>query len=274
MSPAAPLRPGRHIAFLLGKPPKANSLFPELFRLLEADGLEVSVSLPHQEALSPHLAGADLIVHRGLKPAALAPVKVLEDAGVPLCNTLRATELTHDRLALTARLRDAHVPIPLSITATSWAEAKEAATTLSVIKTVAGADGRGAHVVAGTRADLPAAAPFGGPYLVQPFILNEGFDRKLYVAGRVVRGLLKPSPLAPGQPPQHTTRGAPFEPDAALAEMARRVGEASGLELYGVDVLLGEAGPVVVDVNPFPGFRGVADAPQLIAEHLLGRIYG
>lgn len=52
LSPAAPLLPSRHIAFLLGKPPKASSLFPELFRLLEADGLRVSVGLPHQEAPS------------------------------------------------------------------------------------------------------------------------------------------------------------------------------------------------------------------------------
>lgn len=270
MCPAAPPRPVRHIAFLLGKPPKATSLFPELFKLLGADGLRVSVHLPHQNPeLPPHLAGADLIVHRGLNPTALALVQVLADAGVPLCNTLGATELTHDRLQLAARLRDAHVPVPLTTTAASWAEAKEAATTLSVIKTVGGADGRGEHVVAGTHADLPAAAPFGGPYLVQPFILNEGFDRKLYVAGRAVRGLLKPSPLARG----HTTRGAPFEPDAALIEVARRVGDMSGLELYGVDVLLGEAGPVVVDVNPFPGFRNVEDAPRLIAEHLLRRVY-
>ncbi len=71
----------------------------------------------------------------------------------------------------------------------------------------------------------------------------------------------------------HVTTGIPFAPDAELTTLAQRVGEVVGLELYGVDVLLGEAGPVVVDVNPFPGFRGVADAPRLIAEHLLHRVY-
>lgn len=32
------------------------------------------------------------------------------------------------------------------------------------------------------------------------------------------------------------------------------------------------AGPVVVDVNDFPGYRGIPDAPALVAEHLLTRL--
>lgn len=267
MYSATPNRPARHVAFWLGKPPKPTSLFPELFGLLREAGLEVTVHLPHEQP--PPRSAPDLIVHRGLRPEALAAVGALARAGVPVCNPLAGTELTRDRVGLAARLRQARLPVPPGVTATTWDEAREAATLPSVIKTAGGADGRGGTVIAGSRADLPAERPFGGPYLVQPFDPNEGVDRKLYVAGGAVRGLLKPSPLARG----HVSGGDPFEPDAELATLARRVGEAVGLELYGVDVLVGQGGPVVVDVNAFPGFRGVADAPQPIAEHLLRR-YG
>ena len=39
-----------------------------------------------------------------------------------------------------------------------------------------------------------------------------------------------------------------------------RAREAFGLQAYGVDLLLTSEGPVVVDVNAFPGFRSMPDA--------------
>jgi ribosomal protein S6--L-glutamate ligase len=54
-----------------------------------------------------------------------------------------------------------------------------------------------------------------------------------------------------------------------VARIAAAVGEVYGLELYGVDVLLGPEGPVVVDVNDFPSFRQVPDAPARVAKAVL-----
>lgn len=42
-----------------------------------------------------------------------------------------------------------------------------------------------------------------------------------------------------------------------------------GLDLYGVDVLLGPDGPVVVDINDFPSFRQVPDAVSRVARAVL-----
>lgn len=47
-----------------------------------------------------------------------------------------------------------------------------------------------------------------------------------------------------------------------------------GLDLLGVDMLVSESGPVVVDVSDFPGYRGVNDEPELVAEHLLSSLAG
>ncbi|MGR7001931.1 hypothetical protein ACU686_34410 [Yinghuangia aomiensis] len=38
------------------------------------------------------------------------------------------------------------------------------------------------------------------------------------------------------------------------------------MSVYGVDLLAAPVGPVVVDVNAFPGFQGVTGAPEALAE--------
>ncbi len=56
---------------------------------------------------------------------------------------------------------------------------------------------------------------------------------------------------------------------AEVAQIAAQVGEVFGLDLYGVDVLLGPDGPVVVDINDFPSFRQVPDAVARVARAVL-----
>jgi len=38
------------------------------------------------------------------------------------------------------------------------------------------------------------------------------------------------------------------------------------LRLYGVDLLVTEHGPIIVDVNSFPGFRGVPGADDALVD--------
>ena len=251
------------MVFLLGKPPRPSTIFPEVFQRLEASGAEVTVQLPHDEPVEAGgLTTAGLVVHRGLDDRALALVAGLDSIGVPVCNPLRGTRVTADRAVLAAALTPRWAPA--STVAQTWAEVLELVGSRRCVVKAAHGGGRGSSVLAGTRSELPADPGTMPPYVVQEFVPNEGVDHKLYVAGRQVRGLLKPSSLTGG----HTSDGEPFEPGAELLEMARDVGAALDLHLYGVDVLLGEAGPVVVDVNDFPGYRRIADAPALVTEHL------
>ena len=90
-----------------------------------------------------------------------------------------------------------------------------------------------------------------------PRILNDGVDRKLYVAGVSCRGLLKPWPRDAAAP------GLPFTPDADFVALAHRVAIALQIDILGVDVVLGAAGPVIVAVNLFPSFKGIPDAAAL-----------
>ncbi|MCW2900718.1 MAG: ribosomal protein modification protein RimK, partial [Streptosporangiaceae bacterium] len=73
------------------------------------------------------------------------------------------------------------------------------------------------------------------------------------------------SPLHPDRPVRE--RQVPLS--AEVAGMVAEVGTVYGLDLYGVDVLLGPDGPVIVDVNDFPSFRQVPDAAARVARAVL-----
>ncbi len=255
-----------HVAFVLGKPPKASTIFPEVFDRLAAAGVRTSVHLPHDGRVDEDLATADLVVHRGLNVAALGLIGELHAAGVLLVNSHPGVAQLTDRVAMLRALDG--LPVPSTRVVSTWPEVAAAAgDRLCVVKSAPG-PGRGAAIAVGTGEELVVDRGLSPPFLVQDHVAAGGVDHKLYVIGDEVRGLLKPSPLTGG----HTTEGSAFSPDEALVDLARRVRDRLQMDLLGVDVLVSDEGPVVVDVNDFPGYRGVRDAPGLVAKHLLARL--
>jgi ribosomal protein S6--L-glutamate ligase len=59
-----------------------------------------------------------------------------------------------------------------------------------------------------------------------------------------------------------------------VRDIALRCGALFGMGLYGLDVLVPEGGPVVVDVNTFPGYGGVPGIASVIAEYIDGYARG
>ncbi len=108
-------------------------------------------------------------------------------------------------------------------------------------------------------APLPAEAPF----VVQEHVPGPGEDLKVYVVGNHVHAVRKPF-----SPDSFTRPGRPVPVTDEVREVALRCGAALGLGLYGLDVIESPDGPVVVDVNYFPGYKGVPDAPALIADYI------
>jgi ribosomal protein S6--L-glutamate ligase len=103
-----------------------------------------------------------------------------------------------------------------------------------------------------------------GLVVAQEFVDSGSIDLKLYAVGEQLWAVRRPSPLS-------GSRGAARPPERVevtpeLERLARSCGDAFELELYGVDVLLSPRGPLVVDVNEFPNYTGVDDAPRAIAE--------
>ncbi|KUG54464.1 hypothetical protein AVL62_04465 [Serinicoccus chungangensis] len=255
--------------FVLGKPPSSSSIFPEVFALLGHRGVRVEVCLPHDGQAPPPPEQVSLVVHRGLRPDALGVVERLAAAGVPAVDPVPAVRLLRRHQRLEERLARAGLPVPPSRPVPTWADVLvDAREEQRVVKRRRRGRGRGAEVVAGRAGDLPPEPPFPGPYVTQPFVPNDGLDRKLYVVGDRVAGLLKPSPLVGG----HVETGRPFDVPAPLQELALAAARTCRLDLAGVDVVLGPDGPVLVDVNAFPGYRGVPGAPQALADLVADRV--
>jgi len=256
---------GRSVLVLLGRQPGPLSLLPAVVTHLRVADAAVEVRVIDDRADPRHAtAGAAVIV---IKHLADHQLDALATTGAPCCNPAGAALTAADRISTWLALRRAGAPVPDARIAQSIDELRAlAAVRAVVVKTARGS--RGSGILHMTPAQRFVSVPLPGPWLVQERVASDGWDRKLYVTGEEVRGVLRRWPadtLA-------DKLGNPMEVTADLARVAVAAGETLGLHVYGVDVLVGPDGPTVVDVNPFPGFKGVPVAPALVAAHLLSHV--
>ncbi|MGO4460639.1 RimK family alpha-L-glutamate ligase [Streptomyces sp. M-16] len=190
-------------------------------------------------------------------------------AGMTTVNDARAIRGVRDK-ALAAAIGSARgLPQPQTYAVARpelLAEIPDSAYPL-VVKPADGSSGRGVHLLASPDR-LPALLPelAGEAMLIaQPYVPNAGTDIKVYCVDGELFATERCSPLHPDAAVRERQVPLPAE----VAKIAARVGEVYGLDLYGVDVLLGPDGPVVVDVNDFPSFRQVPDAAARVARAVL-----
>lgn len=282
----------RRVALVLGKPPRAGLLPAGVRDALVVAGSSVQVVLPHEDGTAATdvraaVRAADLVLHRGLSPAALDRLAAeMEDAAVagvaPVCiDPPAAVARLADRWAVLRTLEDAGVPVPPSVLVEDGDDPLLAGVLRDrpvVVKSRWSRTGRGREVaVLWGRGDGAVPSP-AGPALVQRVLEDDGRDRKVYVVGDSCRMVTQPSLTVGGG---RSSRVAPGTrgpaPDARheepvpreVEDVARRAAGAAQLQLCGVDVLVTPDGPVVVDVNAFPAMRGVADAVGLVSDHVV-----
>jgi ribosomal protein S6--L-glutamate ligase len=255
------------IFFLLARrvPPVPSAMLVEACELLERRGHEIESAIVDELVLRPDrlVPRHDLYVLKSHTELSLSIAGVLASRGARLLNPYRSCLATQDKIVAARRLRAAGVPIPRT-----WVTGD-----LSLLRPVVeerplmvkphrGHRGVGIAVVR-TSAELAALRPPETPLLVQEFVEGGGEDLKLYVVGEQVFAVRKPFSAM-----SFTHAGRPAPVDAELRDIARTCGRALGLGLYGLDVIESTAGPVVVDVNTFPGYKGVPGAAPLIADYV------
>jgi len=116
--------------------------------------------------------------------------------------------------------------------------------------------------------ELDAITP-EGPVLVQEYVQGSGEDLKVYVVGEEVFAVRKAFSAT-----SFTQPGRACAVDPEVREIALRCGKAFGLGLYGLDFIESAHGPVVVDLNFFPGYKGVRNIAPLIAEYIEAYAHG
>ena len=247
------------VHLLLGRPPGPASVLSDVTARLRSAGLVVQMTVV-DDRVPPAAYDAGLLVLKDL-PAALLPQLV----GLPCCNSAESALVASDKAHVLGALVAAGVPAPRSAVVQDWAQVQaRCAGRPTVVKPRVGEQGRGVLLLDG---EAPHTAPAPGPWLVQDRVSSDGLDRKLYVVGEDVAAVLRRWP-APAD-----RNGDVISASSALQELGRAAAAAVGLEIAGVDVLVGPDGPVVVDVNAFPGFKGVPGAAARLADHLLARVH-
>jgi ribosomal protein S6--L-glutamate ligase len=188
---------------------------------------------------------------------------VLHSRGARLLNPYPACIATQNKIVAAGRLRAAGVPIPRCWVTGDLASLESVvAERPLIIKPYMGHRGAGIHVVRDWDELLEVPAP-AGPVLIQEHVEGSGEDLKVYVVGDEVFAVRKPFSAS-----SFTRPGRPCAVDAEVRDIALRCGRAMGLGLYGIDMIESETGPVVVDLNYFPGYKGVPQAASLIADYV------
>ena len=246
---------------------------PVLSSVLDTLAQHHTVTVSDPKAMAPRLARsafpradlADVYLLKSRSPEAQAVAYSAERAGALVVNGPRATGAALDRWAMATMLDLAGIPAPrtwafptLSLMARD-ALARQFLPWPLVIKSRTSSRGDLVTLVRDLHGLLELVPEWGDePVIAQEFIDNDGFDIKCWVIGGELSAARRPGALEV----LDKVSDVALDPDQIPDEWSRvalGAGAALGLNLFGVDLLITEQGPVVIDVNAFPGFRGAHD---------------
>jgi ribosomal protein S6--L-glutamate ligase len=243
----------------------------EVFDILERRGFQVESGIPEEAVARPDRLRIehDLYILKSHTELALSVAGVFETLGAHLLNPYPSCITTQDKIVASRRLSAAGVPVPRCwITGDAALLAPIAEETPLIVKPHRGHRGAGISVVRNS-AELAALQLPDGPVLIQEHVAGSGEDVKVYVVGEDVFAVRKHF-----SPTSFTRPGRSCAVSPELREIALACGRTLGLGLYGLDALETDEGPMVVDVNYFPGYKGVPGAAPLIADYIEDYAHG
>lgn len=263
------------LCFLVEEQYRHDGMPVEVIRQLASWGHQVDVLRPGGSLLrmteavqsSTHDAWVLKTVSGG---PGLTLLEAAASAGMTTINDARSIRGVRDKALAAVIGRSRGLPLPPTYASARPELLAEipAAEYPIVVKPADGSSGRAVRLVSSPDR-LAALAPElagEGLLIAQPYVANSGVDIKVYSVGGELYATERRSPLHPDHPLRE--RRVPLS--AEVAAIAVRVGAVYDLDLYGVDVVLGPDGPMVVDVNDFPSFRQVPDAAARVARAVLG----
>jgi RimK family alpha-L-glutamate ligase len=200
----------------------------------------------------------------------------LERQGFLVINPTEAIEHCVDKYDILAILEDNNIPIPRTAATESVNEALKAFTELGedvVIKPLFGSRGIGATRIV----DLEIAATIfkaitfhHGVIYIQEFIPHGTSDIRAFVIDSTVTAAMRR--VAENWKTNYSqgAKPAPLKLNPNLEQLAVRAAQVVGCKIAGVDILEGPNGPVIVDVNSQPGWKGLQMVTKVnIAEKIV-----
>lgn len=215
---------------------------------------------------------AELYLLKSHAPQALALARVLEQKGALVVNSWASSVACQDRVLMAQRMREANLPWPFTRNFSSLGSLlsdREMLASLSfpqIIKSYYSHRGDLVDKVDSIE-QLKALAPQWNqePIVLQAFAAGDGWDIKMWVINQHIFAARRRTPLEPNASKEDFPIPSEELP-AEWAHIAIEIGRVFNMRLYGIDLLMTEQGPMIVDVNGFPGFRGVPGADSALVD--------
>lgn len=258
-----------NICFLLelGQPPRFNPVYRETIFLLESQGVNVTLRYPEQSVLKIDQLkiDADLYLLKSDTELSLSLALAYEALGAKVLNSAHTSLLLKNKIIATAMLAYSGIRTPASWVAAQANDLKaQISLTPLLFKPYRGYHGVGIHV-AESALDLPAANSYPDLYFAQTYLPpNIRKDLKIFVIGDRVFGIRKPFTKN-----SYLQAGELVKLSPELESVAMECGRIFNLEFYGIDIAEDQDAHYVIDINYFPGYRGVPDAPRLLCQQLM-----
>ncbi len=209
---------------------------------------------------------AALYLLKSHAPQALEVAHYLEQRGAIVVNSWDSSRACQDRILMTERMKEANLPWPRTQRFSSLADLmaqQEVLARLSfplIIKSYYSHRGDLVDKV-DTVEQLQALMGQWShePIVLQEFAAGDGWDIKLWIIDQQIFAARRRTPLEANAPKEDFPISDEELPDE-WRRITLEIGRVFNLRLYGVDLLITERGPMIVDVNSFPGFRGVPGA--------------
>jgi len=248
-----------------------NPNMAETVALLEARGVKVDGICPEQQMtdIGQLRVEHDLYLLKSGTSLAMSVAGCLHAAGAVTLNPYPVVALLRNKITATRLLQLAGVPTPDTYLA---ANAEQLATQLAagplLIKPYMGSYGRGVRVI--ERPEDVGEMPPSEPIMVQQYHKpdGDGRDYKIFNIGNQLFGVRRIWPINS----YADKAGQPFELSAEMRDITLRCGQAFGIDLFGLDIVISEGQPYVVDVNKFGSYMGVPNAPKLLADYLYNAV--
>lgn len=246
-------------------PPVPSQIILEVSEILARRGFQVEASIAEETLSRPdHLEGGHgLYLLKSYTELSLSLAAVLHAQDARLLNPYPACAASRDKIVAAQRLYAAGIPAPRTWVTGDLTLLRPLVDEVPlIIKPYMGWRGAGVQIVRNQK-DLAAVAAPERPVVIQEYLAGTGEDLRLYIAGDQVFATRKPFSAA-----SYAKPGRPASVSPEVREIALRCGRAFGLGLYGMDLIETSEGPKVVDVNYFPGYKGIPDAAYAVADYI------
>ena len=270
------------------EPPRSStSVTYDVLNALKSSGADVEVVTERSGLIDlEHFKfDYDLYLFKSHSPLAESLAAAAHYRGAKLLNQYPATMKVRDKVLTDTILLQAGIPAPKTFITDSIENLRPIVREMPVVvKPYRGRRGMGIEICmdetqfndlvkrrAGQEASSDDDGGEDGTALgdrliyAQQYQEHEPFDYKAYAIGDYVHAIKRIFPAKT----KEEKLGIPVGDDPELVELVRKCGKTFGLELYGVDLVKTPNGYSVIEVNCFPGYKGVPQGGERISNFIL-----